>query len=167
MPVPKSSDNYKSQYFKLIDQLRCRVCLQNQGNIQRYFQLHEILIPRRNFFWIFPIANILLLPCRHLTLCTQCAPYQPEDTCPKCRQEYDVMIDFFWGDQSTTTASKPVAESDQSQAQPIVTQACQETEMHELEFGTDLRLLFNQIIWFRELDACLENKTQFYLKYEF
>lgn len=56
------------------------------------------------------------------------------------------MIDFFWGDQSTTTASKPVAESDQSQAQPIVTQACQETEMHELEFGTDLRLLFNQII---------------------
>lgn len=33
MPVPTSSDNCKSQYFKLIDQLRCRVCLQNQGKI--------------------------------------------------------------------------------------------------------------------------------------
>lgn len=130
MPVPTSSDNCKLQYFKLIDQLRCRVCLQNQ-------------------------ANILLLPCRHLTLCTQCAPYQPEDTCPKCRQEYDVMIDFFWGDEekknedSTTLTIRNqdnAAEPDQSQAQTVSMPQRHDFGVRELEFGTDLRLLFNQII---------------------
>ena len=99
-------------------------------------------------------ANILLLPCRHLTLCTQCAPYQPEDTCPKCRKEYDVMIDFFWGDEDKTDAisTTPTAcnqdtvdQPDQLQFQTVITPP-QVPEIPELEFGVDLRLLFNQII---------------------
>ena len=102
-------------------------------------------------------ANILLLPCRHLTLCTQCAPYQPEDTCPKCRKEYDVMIDFFWGDEdktdgnpTTVTACKEdvvvPTEQLQAQAHNVIPQQHQLSETPELVFGRDLRLLFNQII---------------------
>lgn len=120
---------------------------------------NKILLAQRfstnNHFLNFLQANILLLPCRHLTLCTQCAPYQPEDTCPKCRKEYDVMIDFFWGDEdktdeisTTPTACNQdtVVQPDQLQSQPVITQQLQVSEIAELEFGVDLRLLFNQII---------------------
>ena len=77
------------------------------------------------------------------------------------------MIDFFWGDENKTDeiATTPTARNqnivvqpDQSQSQAVITQPPQVSEIPELEFGADLRLLFNQIIWYRKLGAYLENK---------
>ena len=64
------------------------------------------------------------------------------------------MIDFFWGDEDKTDAisTTPTAcnqdtvdQPDQLQFQTVITPP-QVPEIPELEFGVDLRLLFNQII---------------------
>jgi len=65
------------------------------------------------------------------------------------------MIDFFWGDEDKTdeiSTTQPacdqdtVVQPDQLQSQTVITQQLQVSEIPELEFGADLRLLFNQII---------------------
>lgn len=47
-------------------------------------------------------SSILFLPCRHISVCTECANRLPDETCPLCRAPIEHMIDAYISWQSIT-----------------------------------------------------------------
>jgi len=67
---PETFEEYKNEYENLVKQVQCKVCLANR-------------------------SSILFLPCRHVSVCTECAARLPDDTCPLCRAPIEHMIDAY------------------------------------------------------------------------
>merc|ERR1711892_13845 len=68
--TPVTPEEYQNEYENLVKQIQCKVCLANR-------------------------SSILFLPCRHVSVCTECAVRLPDDTCPLCRQHIEHMIDAY------------------------------------------------------------------------
>lgn len=68
--MPETTEEYQKEFDLLIKQVQCKVCLSNR-------------------------SSILFLPCRHISVCPECARQLPEDICPLCRAPIEHMIDAF------------------------------------------------------------------------
>ena len=99
--MPETTEEYQKEFDLLIKQVQCKGM-----TFKIYF--FKILLSKKKLKFVFFYENfewkkvclsnrssILFLPCRHISVCPECARQLPEDICPLCRSPIEHMIDAF------------------------------------------------------------------------